>query len=371
MNVTPLESISFEQAKQKQFELVEQIRLHFSGHDYLTLGDLGVTPGLNQPKTTNTAEKVVAQFFNAQAAIFVRGAGTGALRSSLFSMIKSGQTILVHTAPIYPTTEVNIKAMGLKVVRADFNNLSELQATLSNHHIDLCLIQHSRQSPEDSYQLSEVIHCVKQAEIPTLIDDNYAVMKVSKIGCELDANLSTFSSFKLFGPQGVGIIVGDKNYVDAIRATNYSGGCQVQGHEALEALRGLTFAPVMHAVQAQVNDELISILNDSVYPYINRAFLANAQSKVLLVELKEDIAEAMIEQAEKLGALPNPVGAESKYEIPPLFYRVSGTFNKSDPSLKNRMIRINPNRAGAQTILNILNESYKLVKAHQLTSEKI
>ena len=46
----------------------------------------------------------------------------------------------------------------------------------------------------------------------------------------------------------------------------------------------------------------------------------------------------------------------------PLFYRVSGTFRASDPTLEDRMIRINPNRAGSETILRILNESVKKVK---------
>ena len=89
--------------------------------------------------------------------------------------------------------------------------------------------------------------------------------------------------------------------------------------------------------------------------------MANAQSKVLLVEFEENIAERIIEISESLGTLPNPVGAESKYEIPPLFYKVSGTFLKSDSTLKNRMIRINPNRSGSETIIRILEEAYKKV----------
>ena len=90
--------------------------------------------------------------------------------------------------------------------------------------------------------------------------------------------------------------------------------------------------------------------------------MANAQSKVLLVEFKEPIAKKVIIEAEKLGGLPNPVGAESKYELPPMFYRVSGTFRASDPTIDDRMIRINPNRSGADTIIRILKESIKRAK---------
>jgi len=64
-----------------------------------------------------------------------------------------------------------------------------------------------------------------------------------------------------------------------------------------------------------------------------------------------------------LGALPYPVGAESKFEVPPLFYRVSGTFLKKIPNCGNTMIRINPNRSGAQTIIRILDEAYKAATA--------
>ena len=70
--------------------------------------------------------------------------------------------------------------------------------------------------------------------------------------------------------------------------------------------------------------------------------------------INEPTAAAVLEQAEKLGTAPNPVGCESKYEFLPMFYRVSGTFIRSDPSLQYRMIRINPMRAGADTILRIL-----------------
>ena len=73
-------------------------------------------------------------------------------------------------------------------------------------------------------------------------------------------------------------------------------------------------------------------------------------------------AEPSYEEAQKLGAAPNPVGAESKYEMVPMVYRVSGTFRKADPTLERRMIRINPMRAGADTILEIIKKAVERVK---------
>jgi hypothetical protein len=114
------------------------------------------------------------------------------------------------------------------------------------------------------------------------------------------------------------------------------------------------------AIQATVIEECMLKLNNQLIPGIKSAFIANAQSKVLLVEFEQEIAERVLFHAQQLGAAPHPVGAESKYEIAPMFYRVSGTFLKSDSSLKKRMIRINPMRCGTSTVLRILRESVEM-----------
>ncbi|EEW3785744.1 hypothetical protein ACT188_001032 [Escherichia coli] len=288
MKTFPLQSLTIIEAQQKQFALVDSICRHFPGSEFLTGGDLGLTPGLNQPRVTQRVEQVLADAFHAQAA---------------------------------------------------------------------ALVQHTRQQPQDSYVLADVLATLRAAGVPALTDDNYAVMKVARIGCECGANVSTFSCFKLFGPEGVGAVVGDADVIHRIRATLYSGGSQIQGAQALEVLRGLVFAPVMHAVQAGVSERLLALLNGGAVPEVKSAVIANAQSKVLIVEFHQPIAARVLEEAQKRGALPYPVGAESKYEIPPLFYRLSGTFRQANPQLEHCAIRINPNRSGEETVLRILRES--------------
>ncbi|RPH28750.1 aminotransferase class V-fold PLP-dependent enzyme [Buttiauxella warmboldiae] len=357
MKTWPLQSLTMEQAQHKQFQLVDIICRHFPGSDFLNAGDLGLVPGLNQPQMTHRVESVLADFFGTSAAVMVQGAGTGAIRSGLAVLLKAGGRLLIHDAPLYPTTAAIAEQMGLQLIRADFNQLDKVKKVIENHRPQAALIQHTRQKMDDSYGLQEVIACFNQYGLASLTDDNYAVMKVDKIGCECGATLATFSCFKLFGPPGIGVVVGDDKAVKAVRQSMYSGGSQIQGFQAMDALRGLVFAPVMHAVQAQVNDSLVKQLSTGSIPLVKQAFIANAQSKVLLVEFHQPIAEKVLAKAQRLGALPYPVGAESRYEIPPLFYRVSGTFRQSDPTLEQRMIRINPNRSGAQTVLRILRES--------------
>lgn len=365
MKTYPLNSISVEEATQKQFRLLECITHYFTGSELLTRGDLGVHQPGNEPITTAKTEKALAEFFDSEAAILVRGSGTGAIRYGLASMLKANDKILVHNAPTYSTTQTSFEMLGLVPVFANFNDLEDIKKVINeNSDINGALIQHTRQAIEDSYVLGEVIKVIKETkDMPILIDDNYAVMKVSKIGCEIGADMSCFSTFKLQGPEGIGLVVGKQEYVDRIRKMHYSGGCQVQGFEALEVLRGLTYAPVMLAITANEVNKVLDYLNKGEIEEVSDAFIANAQSKVLLVKFKQPIAKEVLKYACQMGALPNPVGAESKYELTPLFYKASGTFLKEDPSLIDYMIRVNCNRAGSDTVIRILKEAIKRAKS--------
>lgn len=283
------------------------------------------------------------------------------LVGSIFAAIKmAGYTGFSIAVAIYFLNESlgrPVQKMGLTLITVDFNDLSALKQVVDEQQPDAALVQHTRQQPQDSYVLADVLATLRAAGVPALTDDNYAVMKVARIGCECGANVSTFSCFKLFGPEGVGAVVGDADVINRIRATLYSGGSQIQGAQALEVLRGLVFAPVMHAVQAGVSERLLALLNGGAVPEVKSAVIANAQSKVLIVEFHQPIAARVLEEAQKRGALPYPVGAESKYEIPPLFYRLSGTFRQANPQSEHCAIRINPNRSGEETVLRILRES--------------
>ncbi len=356
-NVYPLKSLSITEAMELQFKLIDEITKEFHGLEMLSLGDLGVVQPGNIPNFTQKSEKVIANFFGVEAAVFVRGAGTGALRLGISALVNSGDTVLVHDAPIYPTTKMTLEMMGIKIVKADYNNYQEIQEVIQKHEIKLAIIQHTRQKIDDGYDYHEVIMQFVQAQILTITDDNYAALKVKNIGCQTGATLSTFSVFKLQGPTGVGLIVGQEKYVSQIRNNNYSGGSQIQGYEAHAALRAMTNAPVSLAISAQVCHELVSRLNAGEVNNVKSAFVVNAQSKVAIIKLTKPNATAIIKKCEHLGCAPHPIGAESKYEIVPMVYRVSSTFKESLQENPEYYIRINPMRSGVETILRILKEA--------------
>jgi len=364
MKTYPLTSLTIEEATQLQFKLVDSITRFFPGNEILTRGDLGVVKGLNQPEFTKKVEEILADFFEAESAMLVRGSGTNAIRLALYGSVGTNGTLLVHEAAIYPTTQVSIDMLGIKIIRADFNDLEALKTAVSNEKLDGVLVQVTRQKIDDSYDLEEVIKTIRgiSESLPIVTDDNYSAMKTKGIGTQFGGSLACFSTFKLLGPEGVGCIVGDSRYINKLKQDNYSGGGQVQGHEALDVLKGLIYAPVSLAISAQVSEVLCAKINEGEIEGLEEAFVVNAQSKVVVIQLKENNAREVIDAATKLGALPHPVGAESQYEFSPLVYRVSGTFRATNPEAEHSMIRINPNRAGVETIIRILKEAMTIVK---------
>lgn len=352
--------MTIDEAKEKQFRLVSAITREFTGSQFLSQGELGVVPGLGRPVQTAKVEQVLSRVFGAESCVLVRGAGTGAIRSLLSVLLEPGDRLFIHTGPVYTTTGETFRIMGLKPRTVDYNDGEAVEKALEGDtECRLFFIQHSRQKPEDSYDLQELIDRVRylRPDLPIVVDDNYTVFKTPWTGVELGASYSCFSGFKLLGPLGIGVVVGEEQAIEKIHRHNYSGGGQVQGFEAMELLRSMVLAPVAIAVQTEQVDILCEALNRGEVPLVKKAYITNSQSKNVIVELKEPIAPEVITASEKHGAAIHPVGAESRYEVLPMVYRVSGTFLKSRPELEETGIRINPMRAGAELTAEILRKA--------------
>ncbi|WP_284139109.1 aminotransferase class V-fold PLP-dependent enzyme [Virgibacillus sp. LDC-1] len=362
-SVVPTRTVK--EAEELQFKLVECMSEHFTGDQFLSLGDLGVAPVYKKPEQTARVERVLASFFGVEDVALVRGAGTGAIRIILSTIMSPGDTMLIHTAPVYTTTTDTIRVLGLRTKEVDFNDLTAVEAVLKEDTVcKVFYVQHARQQPTDTYDLKAVIQTVKRVrpDLPIIVDDNYLAMKAYGIGVEYGADFSTFSGFKVLGPEGIGIIAGKKEEIQLLQSRNYSGGGQVQGFEAMELLRMMTFAPVSLAIQNEQVAEVCKQLNTGAIKGVTHAYMVNAQSKNIIVELEEPIAQQVIKASNTFGAATHPVGAESKYEILPMIYRVSGSFIASQPRLKQYGIRINPMKSGSKTVLSILEKAMKAVK---------
>ncbi|MET8328582.1 aminotransferase class V-fold PLP-dependent enzyme [Streptomyces sp. NPDC005181] len=352
----PLATVALDEAIARQFRLLEATAAHFEGPQ-LFEADAGVVPGLGRPRTTARVEAVLADFFGAEDAALVQGAGTGAIRAALNAAVRAGDPLLIHRAPVYRTTDVTLRGIGVRTVEVDFNDGAALREALASGRFRWAYVQHTRQRLADSYDPADVLAACRAAGVRTLVDDNYAVMRTPAAGVELGADASCFSLFKLHGPEGVGVVVGARDLVGHIRHDNYSGGGQVQGHQALDALRALTHVPVMWAVQSEVGAEVAERLAAGEVVGVAEVRIANAQDRCLLVRLDRPVAKELPAVAARFGAAPYPVGSNSRYEIAPLFYRMSSSALDDSPELADWTVRINPMRAGADLVVDILRRS--------------
>ncbi|RPK33078.1 aminotransferase class V-fold PLP-dependent enzyme [Streptomyces sp. ADI93-02] len=352
----PLATVPLEDAVANQFRLLEATAAHFEGDQLLT-ADVGVVPALGRPRTTARVEAVLADYFGAEDAALVQGAGTGAIRAALNAAVRAGEPLLIHRAPVYRTTEVTLRGIGVRTTEADFNDPEALHEALSSGDFRWAYVQHTRQRLADSYDPAEVLAACRAAGVRTIVDDNYAVMRTPAAGVELGADVSCFSLFKLHGPEGVGVVVGAHDLVARVRGDNYSGGGQVQGHQALDALRALTHVPVMWSVQSRVGAEVERRLMAGEVDGVAEVRVANAQDRCLLVRLDRPVARDLPAVAARFGAASYPVGSNSRYEIAPLFYRMSSSALDDSPELADWTVRINPMRAGADLVIDILRRS--------------
>ncbi|WP_030623612.1 aminotransferase class V-fold PLP-dependent enzyme [Streptomyces sclerotialus] len=352
----PLPTVPLEEAVTRQYRLMECVARHFEG-ERLFEADAGVVPGLGRPRTTAGVEAVLADFFGAEDAALVQGAGTGAIRAALSAALVAGDPLLIHSAPVYRTTAVTLRGSGAAVTEVDFNDRAALAEALASGRFCWAFVQHARQRLADSYDPGEVLTACRAAGVRTVVDDNYAVMRVPRSGVELGADASCFSLFKLHGPEGVGAVVGSADLVARVHADNYSGGGQVQGHQALDALRALAHVPVMWSLQSAVGAEVAARLAAGEVPGVAEVRVANAQDRCLLVRLDRPVARALPAVAARYGAAPYPIGSNSRYEIAPLFYRMSSSSLEDVPGLAEWTVRINPMRAGADLVLDILRRS--------------
>jgi hypothetical protein len=356
----PLPAPSPAEARAAQFRLMESVCRHLDGHAQLT-ADYGVTPEHGRPRTTVLVERALADFFDVDACALVQGAGTGAIRAMLAAAVGPGDELLVHARPPYATTRHSFAAMGLRLVDADFNDDAAVDAAVERMGGGVAYVQHARHDVEDRYDVPALVARLRAGGLTVLTDENYTVFKVPRIGAEVGADASAFSLFKLLGPEGVGCVLGRAQVIDRVHADNYSGGGQVQGPQALDALRSLVLVPVLWAVQAEVVDEVAARLQAGEVPGVAGARVVNAQDRMVLVLLEEPLARAVVAASSRFGGQNHPVGANSRYEIAPFVYRLSGANLEARPELADHAIRVNPVRAGADLVLSILRRSIEEV----------
>jgi hypothetical protein len=205
-----------------------------------------------------------------------------------------------------------------------------------------------------------VISAVRETapHVPVLADDNYAVMRVPEISVQAGAAASAFSFFKLLAAANIGCVLAPADVVSGIRRDLSSAGCQVQGPEAMEALRSLVYAPVALALQDQVVRDATDRINELVaagkLAGIAGAVAAQPAIRTVVLVFEQPVAEAFLAAAWRNGSPSRSVGEEAAIEVLPLFTYLTGTFLRGTPGLERYCLRINPMRGGVDAIMRVV-----------------
>jgi len=202
----------------------DNANVHRGAH---TLGDRA-TQGFEKARDT------VKTFLNARSRkeiIWTKGTteAINLLANGLGQALKPGDEIIVsrmeHHANIVPW-QLMAEKTGTKVQVLDFNEKGELKveqlSSLINERTKILAVTHVSNVLGTINPVKELIDIAKAANIVTVIDGAQAVPHFKVDVQALDCDYYTFSSHKLFGPTGIGVLYGKQALLEALPP--YQGG---------------------------------------------------------------------------------------------------------------------------------------------------
>ncbi len=181
------------------------------------------------------ARKIVQQFIKARSSneiIFTRGTTEAInLVASSFcrAFCKPGDEIIIsgmeHHSNIVPwQLQEEISGIKLKIIPLDENgelNLDELNKLISPK-TKLISITHVSNVLGTINPIKKIIEIAHSQNIPVLIDAAQSVQHIPVDVQELDCDFLVFSSHKIYGPTGIGVLYGKENMLDKLPP--YQGG---------------------------------------------------------------------------------------------------------------------------------------------------
>ncbi len=181
------------------------------------------------------SRRVVQQFINAASPneiVFTRGATESInLVASTFcsTYCREGDEILIsameHHSNIVPW-QMQAEQLGLKLRVAPINAqgellLSELEQLITSR-TKLIAITHISNVLGTVNPIKEIIEIAHRKEVPVLIDAAQSVQHTTVDVQALDCDFLVFSSHKIYGPTGVGVLYGKEKWLNALPP--YQGG---------------------------------------------------------------------------------------------------------------------------------------------------
>ena len=190
---------------------------------------------MNATVAYDDARTTIAKFINASSAkeiIFVRGATEAVnlvAHSFCKNLLQKDDEILVtemeHRANIIPW-QIIAKSTGAKVIPIAITDEGEIDLkdfeSKINDRTKMAAFVHVSNALGTINPAKEMIATLKSKNIPVLLDGAQAVAHQAVDVQDLDCDFYVFSSHKLFGPDGIGVLYGRKELLKEMPP--YQGG---------------------------------------------------------------------------------------------------------------------------------------------------
>ncbi|MDE6549813.1 MAG: cysteine desulfurase [Muribaculaceae bacterium] len=191
--------------------------------------------------------------------IFTRGTteAINLVASSFGSLfLKDGEiilTVMEHHANIVPWQLLQSRRPDLKIKVVDINDKGELlleqYRSLFNEHTCMASFCHVSNVLGTINPVKEMIAYAHSKGVPVLVDGAQAVPHMHVDVKDLDCDFYAFSSHKMYGPTGIGVLYGKKEHL--LRMPPYQGGGEMIAHVSFE---GTTFAELPFKFEAGTPD---------------------------------------------------------------------------------------------------------------------
>ncbi|MDE6379072.1 MAG: cysteine desulfurase [Muribaculaceae bacterium] len=191
--------------------------------------------------------------------IFTRGTteAINLVASSFGSLFPQGGeiilTVMEHHANIVPWQLLQTRRGDLKIRVVDINDQGELlldqYKSLFNEHTCMASFCHVSNVLGTVNPVKEMIAFAHSKGVPVLVDGAQATPHMKVDVKDLDCDFYAFSSHKMYGPTGIGVLYGKKEHL--LRMPPYQGGGEMIAHVSFE---GTTFAELPFKFEAGTPD---------------------------------------------------------------------------------------------------------------------
>lgn len=205
----------------------------------------------------------VAEFIGApspQEVVFTRGTteAINLVASSMGQLLPEGSTVILtimeHHANIVPWQLLaQRKNLSIKVVNINDRgelDLDQYRNLLAEKGVSMVAFTHASNVLGTVNPVKEMTRMAHERGVPVLVDGAQGVPHIKVDVKDLDVDFYAFSAHKMYGPTGVGILYGKKEWLE--KMPPYQGGGEMIGHVRLP--QGTTYAELPYKFEAGTPD---------------------------------------------------------------------------------------------------------------------